>query len=400
MKKLFLILAVLMLAVPAWGQNVKTTDIYQISESVLDSAGVTEQVAESVHVMTYFGGYECIDAWYNAGDDECKAYNGHLFFFDAYGDLDADSGDGQYYINYEFIDSAGTLYSRGKDRFTLGNADVNVVSAGTGALETGDFTAGFYSTIKDTFDLSLPDDSTKLMDGIWSWTTRALTDKANFSLMVGDLTISKFGADFDDSILVIVNNQTKTNFKLASDGLNGVTQGSGSVIFSNTSIATVETVTDLADNAIDYATFAGTPPTAWWNEGKGDYSLSGTGVAAIYNFLLLDTLNGVDYRDSSFNDSAVVAGKLIYLGGDSTAYFYTGSDSVLVKTSVLDILNRIAIINRVACDSTYALYYPFDSDESKDSVEFYCLPDSNLLMTVRYIEGSTGKMDITKVNKK
>jgi len=31
---------------------------------------------------------------------------------------------------------------------------------------------------------------------------------------------------------------------------------------------------ELADDAIDYATFAGTAPTAWWNEGKTGYGLS------------------------------------------------------------------------------------------------------------------------------
>jgi len=256
MKRLFLILAVLMLAVPAWSDNVKTTDIYQISESVLDSAGVTEQAAESVHVMTYFGGYECIDAWYNAADDECKAYNGHLFFFDAYGDLDADSGDGQYFIQYEFIDSGGTLYSRGKDRFTLGNA--------------------------------------------------------------GDT------------------------------------------------------------NQVDLTNYSGTTPLV---------------AAQIWGYWI----NYSDFTHDLANDSAQAAW-LAFNAGCTSGFFYDADalQDSLNNTSLL--VNRIAIINRVGCDSTYSIYYPLDSNEPKDSVEYYCLPDSTLLMTMRFIEGSTGKMDITKVN--
>ena len=37
----------------------------------------------------------------------------------------------------------------------------------------------------------------------------------------------------------------------------------------------------IADDAIDYGTFAGTAPTAWWNEGKTGYSLASSGLNGV-----------------------------------------------------------------------------------------------------------------------
>lgn len=39
----------------------------------------------------------------------------------------------------------------------------------------------------------------------------------------------------------------------------------------------------IADDAIDYATFAGTTPTAWWNEGKTGYALSAASIDAFWD---------------------------------------------------------------------------------------------------------------------
>ena len=152
MKKLliFTSLLIAIFGLSVWGNHVKTTDYFMISGSVLDSNGHAEIFPESVRIKVNFNGFECTDAWYNVGDAQAKILNSELFFFDQYGDLDADSGNGQYYLRYEFIDS-NSLYHKGDYWFTLGDQDVNVVSMDARTLDMTKFdtasVAAFYDFV-------------------------------------------------------------------------------------------------------------------------------------------------------------------------------------------------------------------------------------------------------------
>jgi len=215
MKKIIIFTMLLLIAygVQVQGNHVKTTDYFMISASVLDSAGEAEQHAESVHVMTYFKGFECIDAWYLAADAQCQTINGELMFFDQYGDLDADSGDGAYYIRYAFIDSNGALYHKGNHHFRLGlfgdtvQVNVSVLTEDShigidGDDVSGDFEAG-------DFGASCLDDK-----GNWN------VGKTGYSLTAGGLSAVVTWALIDSLADTIWVN---TKFVAAIDSLGDTT---------------------------------------------------------------------------------------------------------------------------------------------------------------------------------
>ena len=81
--------------------------------------------------------------------------------------------------------------------------------------------------------------------------------------------------------------------------------------------------TTIADDAIDYATFAATPPSAWWNEGKTGYALSTAGIDAILEY---DTANisgaqavGTMLKDTSAYQGAASGLTVAAIWNDSTA---------------------------------------------------------------------------------
>ena len=75
----------------------------------LDSAGI-QRTPDSVRVVVIRDGTEEHDAWYQAGDPQCAALNGGLAFFDRFGDVDDDAGEGLYEVSAGFFLDADSLY--------------------------------------------------------------------------------------------------------------------------------------------------------------------------------------------------------------------------------------------------------------------------------------------------
>ena len=57
MKKLLAFLIILGLSAIVMGYHVSTANNFMVKSSVLDTPGVAEQVAESIHIETYFEGF-------------------------------------------------------------------------------------------------------------------------------------------------------------------------------------------------------------------------------------------------------------------------------------------------------------------------------------------------------
>ena len=119
--------------------------------------------------------------------------------------------------------------------------------------------------------------------------------------------------------------------------------------------AGVITATAIADDAIDYATFAGSAPSAWWNEGKTGYSLSQTFPA---NFADLKIAATTGYVDPGTN--TVIVGT----NNDKTDYTIATSDSIYAL--VLPMIYYLG-----ACENCDKVYYPNDGTGNKDSIVVY-----------------------------
>jgi len=87
-----------------------TSDEITISGRCLDSSGF-HITPDSVRIIVYRDGSECHDAWYNSADVQCAALNDMLVFTDAFGDIDADSGNGLYEVMAGFFEDNGDLYN-------------------------------------------------------------------------------------------------------------------------------------------------------------------------------------------------------------------------------------------------------------------------------------------------
>lgn len=308
MKKILSFILIMILSALATGNYVKTTFTFQCREPVLDSAGIGKLVAESVHVMTYFAGFECIDAWYDTSDAQCKLINGHLMFFDTYGDIDADSGTGEYLVQWEFIDSGGTLYGDGEYRFCIGEIEANATSI------SGD---------KDASDRL-----ETMLDGTGG----------------NQLTLSKLkiagGGSGDTAVSVFPN---------ATSGI-GMVIGSGAtgdaVVFSSTSGNDFNTTLNLDDltGTLDSNEVNATSFIKGWNipfntsftaGSMGDSLNNSSYVQGAAGLSWADYINYADYTHDIAHDSAQV-GWLIFNSGDTSSYFYTSTDSVNTKGGIVD----------------------------------------------------------------
>jgi hypothetical protein len=102
--------------------------------------------------------------------------------------------------------------------------------------------------------------------------------------------------------------------------LNDFDPASDSVIVDGSSFASLDNAIDasvIADDAIDYATFAASAPSVWWNEGKTGYSLAATGSDADTGIIAMKTkLTAIDSKttnlptdpaDDSDLDAAIAA---------------------------------------------------------------------------------------------
>jgi len=122
MRKLLIFVLLLLIMNYCLADRVKTTDYFQIAGAVIDtSAGGTDIAPDSVRILVYFDGTEVFDAWYNTGDAQCAAGAGNdIVFFDQYGDIDADQGNGCYYVRAQFYAKDEELYHKADHYFELG----------------------------------------------------------------------------------------------------------------------------------------------------------------------------------------------------------------------------------------------------------------------------------------
>ena len=131
MKRLIFLLIILLIVPMGFeAATYVTTDQYAtISSQVADSAYHASNSADSVHIRVNFKGSLCFSAWYNAGDAEADSSDGVLSWFDQYGDIDADSGNGTYQITASFYDASLGLYEHKYQWFILGvdMADLAIV---------------------------------------------------------------------------------------------------------------------------------------------------------------------------------------------------------------------------------------------------------------------------------
>ena len=136
MKKLIVLVWILAGGAGASIDFKSTTDLIGLSGQVADTSAInTYQIADSVRIVTTFHGMECIDAWYNAGDAEADSSNGILTWYDAVGDIDADSGAGLYTVTAMFYDANLGLYQNRHYEFYLGTQSVNVATVSNDAID-------------------------------------------------------------------------------------------------------------------------------------------------------------------------------------------------------------------------------------------------------------------------
>jgi len=197
MRKLLIFTLLLLIMNYCLADRVKTTDYFQIAGAVIDtSAGGTDIAPDSVRILVYFDGAEVYDAWYNTGDAQCAAGAGNdIVFFDQYGDIDADQGNGCYYVRAQFYAKDEELYHKADHYFELGlfgdTAQVNVAEAGDAMTLTPAERAAIEDTMANHASTYQPDST--------------LIDK------IIDLALADYGV-----------NAGKTGYSLASGGLSAV----------------------------------------------------------------------------------------------------------------------------------------------------------------------------------
>lgn len=156
----------------------------------------------------------------------------------------------------------------------------------------------------------------------------------------GGDTSAGTGGGYDASLSSIgtvttLTTWSKTGYSLASNGLDGVTQASGSVVFSNTSIAAVTDVTnpvDITPGSVDAiwdedSTGHGVDSTMGW---LASQTAAGGGGATLSEILHADLSA---YQYCSHPDSAFMLGTLLYIAGDTSGTIWS---------SLADLANRMA----------------------------------------------------------
>lgn len=124
----------------------------------------------------------------------------------------------------------------------------------------------------------------------WTWNVKAEFDsitnaitnvnKANFKADVTNLDVAvstRLAPAFAGRTLKVTSSgEGYTNYDSSGGTIANAQVDDDVDVNVKTMTDGVITAAKIADDAIDYATFASTAPTAWWNEGKTGYSLAGT----------------------------------------------------------------------------------------------------------------------------
>lgn len=319
MKKLIMLLVLLASSAGASIDFKGTADIVGLSGQVIDTNALnTYQIADSVRIITTFQGKPCLDAWYNAGDAEADSTAGILTWYDAVGDIDADSGVGLYTVTAMFYDASNGTYTNRYLQFYLGIQSVNMASASNDAL---DLTTDICNILADsniaTIDVnivSVSDDAINLVSDV----TGALADSNIATIDVNIASVSDdalnlvsdvTGALADSNIATIDVNVAS----VTSDAINLVDDVTGTLPDSN--IATIAVATDsLSTNALhdlftyDLAQYADSAATRFGHLAESGLDTSKFGYAEDVWMNIdtapFDTSNVLDWMEAKIGTTA------------------------------------------------------------------------------------------------
>ena len=175
-------------------------------------------------------------------------------------------------------------------------------------------------------------------DGATVWTRDAI-----FSLAQDSIAFQGPAGSFNyltDSVIVDVSSAMTAGNLV--DSIAAQSADSTWVSALRTLTAGAITAATIADNAIDYATFAGVEPTVWWNEAKTGYFLGTDAITAAV--IQTDAFDADAFATSAIDEffeydttniaTATSIGRLIITAGDTTLY-YSGQalqDTILYYT--------------------------------------------------------------------
>jgi len=175
-------------------------------------------------------------------------------------------------------------------------------------------------------------------DGATVWTRDAV-----FSLAQDSIAFQGPAGSFNyltDSVIVDVSSAMTAGNLV--DSIAAQSADSTWVSALRTLTAGAITAATIADNAIDYATFAGVEPTVWWNEAKTGYFLGTDAITAAV--IQTDAFDADAFATSAIDEffeydttniaTATSIGRLIITAGDTTLY-YSGQalqDTILYYT--------------------------------------------------------------------
>jgi len=234
---------------------------------------------------------------------------------------------GTYYVE-DSLGISDSVYVKGGVLDTVRSAEN--VEAGTITTVTGDVEGDIYGNVDGhvTFVTNLPD-SADMVNGIYDKfttgsnedafkaTSVTVSDKSGFSLAAGDLTINKFGADYDDSILAIVNSQTKTGFAL-SDA-------------ANEAIADSVLKDAASYKATGFSTHSAADVYTEFTSGSNEDAFKATGFST-FDY----TTNKVQIQDSTTGDISYIANNQGDYKATGFSTFDPASDSVLIDYAAIE----------------------------------------------------------------
>ena len=325
-----------------------------ISGNVSDTLGRTRLTPDSIRITVMDSNLtELFDAWFEPADAQC-ALNGDIIgFSDQWEDINGAASIGLFHITATIAsDGQGDVDVFSQDKYTLrgvtlgvnqtfdtvqgskdlmdNTLDVNVISAGTAAIEDGDIASiqvnvesissgAITSTSIATSAIGSDEFATtavrELADAVWDQispravvedstgnnTTRVQTNlaEATDNHYNGQMVLFMDGTEEAEARLITDHDGTNgwIEFTPALTGTPGTGDSLRILPWALVSVASVTAgaidAAAIADDAIDYGTFAATAPTAWWNEGKTGYTaavsdktgfaLSAAGVDALWD---------------------------------------------------------------------------------------------------------------------